>query len=117
MKYAVLLVLVGVATVSFRGYCRYICPLGAGLAVLGRLRGWVWIPRKAERGTPCQTCRHRYEYEAIAPSGKVDYTECFQCLACVQTHDDDKACLPLVLQRTGKVIHVRRVTVAAKGST
>ena len=47
----------------------------------------------------------------------MDYTECFQCLDCVQTHDDDKACLPLVLQRTGKVIPVRRVTVAAKGST
>ena len=107
----------GVGTAVFRGYCRYICPLGAALAVLGHLRGWGWIPRKAECGTPCQTCRHRCEYEAIAPSGKVDYTECFQCLDCVQTHDDDKACLPLVLQRTGKVIPVRRVTLAAKEST
>ena len=40
VKYAVLLVLVGVATAVFRGYCRYICPLGAALAVLGHLRGW-----------------------------------------------------------------------------
>ena len=47
----------------------------------------------------------------------MDYSECFQCLDCVQTHVDDKACLPLVLQRTGKVIPVRRVAVAAKGST
>ena len=24
----------------FRGYCRYICPLGAALAILGKLRLW-----------------------------------------------------------------------------
>ena len=99
----------------FRGYCRYVCPLGAAFALLGRLRLWGWIPRRAECGTPCQTCRHRCEYEAIAPSGAVDYSECFQCLDCVQTHDDDHACLPLVFKRTGKTIPVRMVMSTAKG--
>ena len=105
----------GVGLVVFRGYCRYVCPLGAAFALLGRLRLWGWIPRRAECGTPCQTCRHRCEYEAIAPSGAVDYSECFQCLDCVQTHDDDHACLPLVLKRTGKAIPVRMVMSTAKG--
>ena len=41
----------------FRGYCRHICPLGAALAVMGYVRLWKWLPRRAECGTPCQTCR------------------------------------------------------------
>ena len=97
----------------YRGYCRYICPLGAALAVLGRVRIFNWIPRRNECGTPCQTCRHRCEYQAIAPAGKVDYTECFQCLDCVQTHDDPKACLPLVWQHKGRTIPIRAMQATA----
>lgn len=94
-------------TLVYRGYCRYICPLGALLALLGRLRAWNWIARKAECGTPCQTCRHRCHYQAIAPAGKIDYAECFQCLDCVEIHDDDRHCLPLVRQRKGRTIPIR----------
>ena len=83
----------------FRGYCRYICPLGAALALFGRVRLFAWIPRRTQCGTPCQSCRHRCQYEAIAPAGTVDYTECFQCLDCVEIYQDDKRCLPLVLER------------------
>ena len=87
------------AEVLVRGYCRYICPLGAALAILGKLRLWKWIPRRAECGTPCQTCRHGCSYQAIAPSGKVDYDECFQCLDCVSDYQDDERCLPLIRER------------------
>ena len=80
----------------FRGYCRYVCPLGAALAVLGSVRLLNWIPRRAECGTPCQTCRHRCEYQAIEPTGKVDYRECFQCQDCVTIYQDTRQCLPLV---------------------
>jgi NosR/NirI family transcriptional regulator, nitrous oxide reductase regulator len=99
----------GLGTFVYRGYCRYICPLGAALAVLGTARKWRWIPRRAECGTPCQSCRHKCEYQAIEPSGKVDYAECFQCLDCVQLHDDSKRCLPLVNQARGRVIPIRAV--------
>jgi transcriptional regulator of nitric oxide reductase len=83
----------------YRGYCRYICPLGAALAVLNPLRRWGWIARREECGTPCQTCRHRCEYQAISPVGKVDYSECFQCLDCVSIYQDDSHCLPLIQER------------------
>ena len=83
----------------FRGYCRYICPLGAALALFGRVRLFAWIPRHMQCGTPCQSCRHRCQYEAIAPAGTVDYTECFQCLDCVEIYQDNRRCLPLVLER------------------
>ncbi len=83
----------------YRGYCRYICPLGAALAALNPLRRWGWIARREECGTPCQTCRHRCEYQAFSPVGKVDYSECFQCLDCVSIYQDDSHCLPLIHER------------------
>jgi NosR/NirI family transcriptional regulator, nitrous oxide reductase regulator len=101
----------------FRGYCRYICPLGAALAVMGKLRLLKWIPRRSECGTPCQTCRHGCGYQAITVVGKVDYDECFQCLDCVADYQDDKRCLPLIRERkasTGappKVIPIQPVSV------
>lgn len=97
---------IGAGLVVYRGYCRYLCPLGAGLALLGRVRLFAWIPRRAECGTPCQTCRHRCDYQAIDPAGRVAYAECFQCLDCVAIHQDDHRCLPLVRERRHKVIPI-----------
>jgi polyferredoxin len=80
----------------YRGYCRYICPLGAALAATDWARRWNWLPRHSECGTPCQSCRHRCEYQAIKPEGSIDYSECFQCLDCVSIYQDNKRCLPLI---------------------
>ncbi len=86
----------GLSVFVYRGYCRYICPLGAALAATDLLRRWAWIPRRKKCGTPCQTCRHRCDYQAIEPIGKIDYAECFQCLDCVAIHQDAARCLPLI---------------------
>jgi polyferredoxin len=83
----------------YRGYCRYICPLGAALAAMNFMRIWPWIARRSECGTPCQSCRHRCEYQAIAPTGKINYSECFQCLDCVSIYQDDQRCLPLIQEK------------------
>ena len=83
----------------YRGYCRYICPLGAALASLNFLQRWSWIPRHKECGTPCQSCRYKCEYQAIEDTGKVNYSECFQCLDCVSIYQDTKRCLPLIQER------------------
>jgi NosR/NirI family transcriptional regulator, nitrous oxide reductase regulator len=99
----------GLSVFVYRGYCRYICPLGAALAVMGRVRIFNWIPRKAECGTPCQTCRHSCGYQAIAPVGKVDYTECFQCLDCVQIEQDVTGCLPLIRSEREAKTHVIQI--------
>ncbi len=95
----------------YRGYCRYICPLGAALASLGFLRRWSWLARRKECGTPCQSCRHRCEYQAIEPTGKINYRECFQCLDCVSIYQDEQRCMPLILEKkkAAKVIPVREL--------
>jgi len=91
----------------YKGFCRYLCPLGAGLGLLGRLRMLNWIPRRSECGTPCQTCRHRCEYQAIRPSGTIVYAECFQCMDCVAIHDSAERCAPLIAGRRNRTIAIR----------
>ncbi|MEO0317806.1 MAG: hypothetical protein RL404_1496 [Pseudomonadota bacterium] len=83
----------------YRGYCRYICPLGAALASMSFLRRWNWLARRGECGTPCQSCRHRCEYQAIEQSGRITYRECFQCLDCVSIYQDEQRCLPLIQEK------------------
>lgn len=83
----------------YKGFCRYLCPLGASLAVLGRVRLLDWIPRRAECGSPCRLCKVRCRYGAIEPSGRVDYAECFQCMDCVTIIHDPGQCVPQVLER------------------
>ncbi|MCP4471971.1 MAG: 4Fe-4S binding protein [Gammaproteobacteria bacterium] len=100
VAYAILWLLLGM--IVFRGYCRYICPLGAFLVVGGLLRLRNWIPRRRECGTRCQLCAVRCPYNAIPNSGEISYDECFQCLDCVTIYADRNSCVPLVLLQKGK---------------
>lgn len=88
---------IAVSMVWFKGFCRSLCPLGAAMRIGGLLRVRRWIPRRAECGTPCQLCRVRCRYGAIARDGAIRYSECFQCLDCVTIHDDPRQCVPLIL--------------------
>lgn len=83
--------------VLFKGFCRYVCPLGAVMAIGGLLRGRDWIARRAECGSPCQLCNVKCSYGAIKKTGEVQYSECFQCLDCVAIHDSTRQCVPLIL--------------------
>ena len=87
----------GLSLFLFKGFCRYVCPLGALMAIGGLVRGRDWIPRRTACGSPCQLCAVRCKYGAIARDGRVDYSECFQCLDCVSIHDDPNRCVPLIL--------------------
>lgn len=99
---------------TFKGFCRYVCPLGALMAIGGLLRGRDWIARRKECGSPCQLCKVRCNYGAIAADGKIGYSECFQCLDCVTIHNDAKQCVPLVLAARGRAMRERATPVAAK---
>jgi NosR/NirI family nitrous oxide reductase transcriptional regulator len=88
--YAVLLLVVGMFIHKF--YCRYLCPLGAGLAVIGLFRRFEWLKRIEFCGTPCQTCHRRCEIKAIKRDGEIDYNECIQCLECIVILHDETQC-------------------------
>ncbi len=95
VAYAVCLLLSSM--VLFKGFCRYVCPLGAVMAIGGLVRGRDWIARRAECGSPCQLCKVKCSYGAIRKTGEIQYSECFQCLDCVTIHDDPEQCVPLIL--------------------
>ncbi|MDY0051467.1 MAG: 4Fe-4S binding protein [Aliarcobacter sp.] len=81
----------------FKGFCRYICPLGAFLSILGKLRILDWLPRRYECGNPCNNCHKSCNYQAIdKKSGAIKYTDCFQCMDCVQIYSDENLCKILI---------------------
>jgi NosR/NirI family nitrous oxide reductase transcriptional regulator len=100
VAYAALWLFFGLVT--FKGFCRWVCPLGALMAIGGLIRGRDWIARRKECGSPCQLCRVRCKYGAIKASGQIQYSECFQCLDCVTVHNSPQACVPLVLAAKGR---------------
>jgi len=93
--------------VLFKGFCRYLCPLGAVMAIGGFLRIRKWIERRVECGSPCQLCRVKCNYGAIKKTGEIEYSECFQCLDCVTIHDDATKCVPLILESKGRQYKVK----------
>ena len=102
---------------SYKFFCRFVCPLGAAMVFGGKLRRFDWLARRAECGKPCQTCRHRCEYDAIDRSGEIRYDDCFQCLDCVGIHADEKRCAPLLLYaRKGRTVKPFPVPVQVQGA-
>jgi len=100
VTYAVLLLVVNIFTRKV--YCRYLCPLGAALALPTKLRVFDWLKRRKECGNPCRLCDHECEVQAIHPDGHINYMECHYCLDCQMTYFDDHKCPPLIVKRRGK---------------
>lgn len=82
-----------------RFFCRYLCPLGGVLAILGRFHLLDRLRRRPECGNPCQVCAHSCPLGVIAHDGAIDMNECLQCLDCQVEYYDDRRCPPLVLRR------------------
>ncbi len=94
------LVLIGVAAVNRKFYCKYLCPLGAALAIPGRFRLFEWwLRRRKECGKPCQVCANRCSVRAIRPTGEINANECHYCLDCQVIYYNDEVCLPLIDRR------------------
>lgn len=104
--YSVLLLLLSLKIHKF--YCRYLCPLGAGLAIIGRFPLLKWLTRRKECGSPCQLCRNKKcDIDAINHDGSIDYGECIQCLECLVTIESPKLCV--VNKYSDKAIKIKRV--------
>jgi len=82
-----------------RFYCRFACPLGGGLAILGRVRMFDWLHRHPECGSRCHHCEAVCPVGAIKPSGAINMNECFYCLDCQVAYYDDHVCPPLAWRR------------------
>ena len=93
------LALLAVSAFNSKFYCKYLCPLGAGLSFITRFRIFDWLRRRPECGKPCQACAHQCQIAAIKPTGEIIDNECHYCLECQVTYWDDRQCPPLVEKR------------------
>ena len=95
--YAVMLLVINIFTRKV--YCRYVCPLGAALAIPSKFRLFDWLKRRKECGNPCQLCAKECEIQAIHPDGHINHNECHYCLDCQMTYHNDDKCPPLILKK------------------
>jgi NosR/NirI family nitrous oxide reductase transcriptional regulator len=82
-----------------RFYCRYVCPLGAALAIPGRIRMFEWLRRWPECGSPCQRCANECPVQAIHPEGHINVNECIYCMHCQELYFDDHRCPHMIQVR------------------
>jgi NosR/NirI family nitrous oxide reductase transcriptional regulator len=82
-----------------RFFCRYMCPLGAALAIPGRIRMFEWLRRWPECGTPCQRCAKECPVQAIHPEGHINVNECIYCMHCQELYFDDHRCPHMIQVR------------------
>lgn len=89
--------LLGLSIFIERPFCKYLCPLGASLAMPTTFR-WFGLKRKQEC-TSCKACAVGCGSQAIDDDGRIDQRECLHCLDCMVLYTDDHACPPLVHER------------------
>ncbi|MBD1546967.1 regulatory protein NosR [Labrenzia aggregata] len=99
VAFAVALLLVGLFVERF--YCRYLCPLGAALAIPARLRMFDWLKRYRECGNPCQRCARECMVQAIHPEGNINPNECLNCLHCQVLYQHNQKC-PVCIKKLAK---------------
>jgi len=89
--------LLGLSIFTERPFCKYLCPLGAALAMPSTFR-WFGLKRKQECDS-CKACAVGCGSLAIDDKGRIDHRECMLCLDCMVMYTDEHACPPLAQER------------------
>ena len=98
-----------------RFYCRYLCPLGAALAIPGRIRMFEWLKRYPECGSPCQRCAKECPVQSIHPEGQINVNECIYCMHCQELYHDDHRCPHMIQVRLKREKFMALSTPASRG--
>lgn len=99
-----------------RFYCRYLCPLGAALAIPAKMKLFDWLHRRPQCGRECRFCETQCTVGAIDTLGRINPNECVLCLRCQVIMNDNAQCIALK-RRAGRAdgqqaasIHTRKAT-------
>ena len=78
-----------------RGFCKYLCPTGAALALVTQLQVINWlIPNKSCNNKSCLACNPHCPTKAIKHDGSINEKECIQCLSCqIVFNDKNTVCI------------------------
>jgi transcriptional regulator of nitric oxide reductase len=118
VAYAATLLAVGLFIERF--FCRYLCPLGAALAIPARMRMFEWLKRYRECGAECQVCARTCTVQAIHPLGQINPNECIYCLQCQANYFDSTVCLHIkkrMERRHGRALAASPPAPPASGGT
>lgn len=88
------LLLLFLSTFMYRPFCRYVCPLGGGLAILSSFR--FAGPRRRSFCSSCKICTRGCEPRAIRENGTIDARECLSCMECEANYRNERVCPPLI---------------------
>ena len=102
-----------VATIFVRNlYCRFLCPVGAFLAVISQVTTIFRIKRWAECKT-CKICEKTCEWGAIR-GPQIVRSECVRCDDCERLYHDQQRCVHhIVIRRKADVLAKQAATQAA----
>lgn len=91
--------------IIYRAFCRYLCPLGAALAIPSLLK---WIPfikmRRYEFCHTCKICGKTCTSLAVMGDGFIDSRECLNCLDCQVNFWDEDVCPVLIKEKKGLIL-------------
>lgn len=88
------LLLLVLSSFWYRPFCRYLCPLGAGLALASSFRRSG--PYRRRFCSSCRICARGCEPRAFRDDGSIDPKECLSCMECEATFHDRDTCPPLL---------------------
>lgn len=85
--------------IIYRAFCRYLCPLGAALAVPSLIRRVPLVKLKRyDFCSTCKICTRTCSSRAIMSDGSIDSRECMDCLDCQVNYWDRDVC-PVLIKR------------------
>ncbi len=87
----------GASMFTERPFCKYLCPLGAGLAIPSHFR--LFGLKRKTNVRSCKACAVGCGSLAIDQRGKIDQRECLLCLDCMVMYYEPHACPPLSQER------------------
>jgi NosR/NirI family nitrous oxide reductase transcriptional regulator len=94
----------------YRAFCRYLCPLGAALAIpmLAPVLPLIGM-RRYDFCQRCRICTDDCGYQAIRPDGVISTSECMNCLMCQENFWDEDVCPVMIREKLMdlKKIHPR----------
>lgn len=107
----IILVLVMILSALYeRAFCKYICPLGAVNAILGRIPLFR-IKRTESTCISCAKCDHVCPMNIdVSTAGTVSSAECIACMECVTACPTKKNTLEATL--AGKPVKARTIVIA-----
>jgi NapH/MauN family ferredoxin-type protein len=117
--YTIALLVIGGSLLIERAWCRYLCPLGGAISLLGKL-SFLRIRRTGESCKSCALCERPCPVKLPVSTAKTMSSDCIGCLECVAAcprHDTlDVRLAPVWLDPVLRRTHPERNLVQSEAS-